>query len=54
MLPLEVVDDPRAMDQAAKEVQRLEDLEPDGFNKAIRALMSRQLPQPTANCWPDR
>jgi hypothetical protein len=54
MLPLEVVDDRRAMDQAVQEVQRLEDSEPDGFNKAIRALMSRQLPQPTANCWPDR
>ena len=51
---LDVVDDPKVMEKAEKEIQRLEELEPDGFNKAIWALMTRQLPQPTSGCWPDR
>lgn len=54
MRSVDVVADPQVMENAREEIQRLEKLEPDGFNKAIRALMSRQLPQPTTDCWPEQ
>ena len=50
---LDVVEDPQVMKMARNKIQRLEALEPDGFNKAIRALLTRQLPQPSSGCWPD-
>ena len=51
--PLDVVNDPQVIEKARGEIDRLDALEPDGFNKAIRVLMSHQLPQPTTDCWPD-
>jgi radical SAM superfamily enzyme len=53
-LSLDVVNDPKVLETAGKEIERLEASQPDGFNKAIWALMTRQLPQPTSGCWPDR
>jgi len=50
---LDVVDDPEFMEKARMEIQRLEASEPDGFNKAIRTLMTHQLPPLPSNCWPD-
>jgi radical SAM superfamily enzyme len=50
---LDVVDDPEFMEKARMEIQRLEASEPDGFNKAIRHLMSYQLPPLQSNCWPE-
>jgi hypothetical protein len=53
LLPLDVVDDPKTMEKAGKEIQRLEASAPDGFNKAIRALMTRQLPPLPSDNWPE-
>ncbi|HSW37895.1 MAG TPA: radical SAM protein [Acidobacteriota bacterium] len=50
-VPLDVVDNPEVMKEAGREIERLEAAEPDGFNKAIRALMTRQLPQLPSDCW---
>ena len=50
---LDVVADPKVMAKMREEIRRLEAMEPDGFNNAIRALLTRQLPQPTSGCWPD-
>ena len=50
---LDVVEDPQVMQKVRHEIQRLEASAPDGFNKAIRALLTRQLPQPSSGCWPD-
>jgi len=53
LLSLDVVDDPETMEKARIEIQRLDASAPDGFNKAIRALMTRQLPQLTSDTWPE-
>ena len=53
LLPLDVVDDPETIKKAGKEIQRLEASAPDGFNKAIRALMTRQLPPLPSDKWPE-
>ncbi|MBN2321991.1 MAG: radical SAM protein [Acidobacteria bacterium] len=53
LLPLDAVDDPQVIEKAGKEIQRLEESAPDGFNKAIRALMTRQLPPLPSDCWPE-
>lgn len=50
----DVVNDAELMNRLTAEVHRLERREPDGFNNAIRRLMSRQLPQPPDGCWPTR
>jgi hypothetical protein len=50
---LDIVDDPQLLEKARMEIQRLEASEPDGFNKAIRNLMTRQLPPLPSNCWPE-
>ncbi|MBN1566717.1 MAG: radical SAM protein [Acidobacteria bacterium] len=50
---LDVVDNLDFMEKARIEIQRLDALEPDGFNKALRALMARQLPPLPSNCWPE-
>jgi len=52
-LPLDVVEDPQTMEKARMEIERLEASTPDGFNKTIRALMVRQLPQPPSDSWPE-
>jgi len=51
---LSAVEDAELMEKLTTEVRRLEQQEPDGFNKAIRLLMARQLPQPPNGCWPTR
>jgi hypothetical protein len=53
LLPLDVVEDPDIMEKAGSEIQRLEASAPDGFNKAIRALMTRQLPALPSDTWPE-
>ena len=53
LLSLDVVDDPQTMEKAGMEIQRLEASTPDGFNKAIRALMVRQLPSLPSSDWPE-
>jgi hypothetical protein len=53
MLPLDAVEDPHVMEKTKKEIQRLEESSPDGFNKTIRALMVRQLPPPPSDSWPE-
>ena len=54
LVPLDVAEDARIMEEAASEVRRLEASEPDGFNRAIRALMTRQLPPLPGPAWPDQ
>jgi hypothetical protein len=49
---LNAVEDAELMEKLNAEVRRLEQQEPDGFNRAIRLLMARQLPQPPNGCWP--
>jgi hypothetical protein len=49
---LNAVEDAELMEKLNAEVRRLEQQEPDGFNKAIRLLMAGQLPQPPDGCWP--
>ena len=53
LLPLDIVDDSQIMEKAGMEIRRLEASAPDGFNKAIRALMTRQLPQLPSDTWPE-
>lgn len=50
---LQVVDDPQVLEKAKQQIENLEAQAPDGFNKAIRTLMTRQLPQLPTHCWPD-
>jgi|LSQX01.2.fsa_nt_gb hypothetical protein len=52
LIPLEVAEDDRVMEEVGREVQRLEALEPDGFNRAIRGLMTHQLPSLPGSAWP--
>ncbi|HSW38230.1 MAG TPA: hypothetical protein VLL97_01910, partial [Acidobacteriota bacterium] len=54
MISLDVVEKSEVMKEAEEEIGRLEASEPDGFNKAIRALMTCQLPQPPGQCWPEQ
>jgi radical SAM superfamily enzyme YgiQ (UPF0313 family) len=51
MRDIAVVKDHVLMDEAIGEIRRLEAREEDGFNKYIRALMTRQLPQLQTDCW---
>ena len=44
--PLEVVLDEKVMQEVLPQVEKLEQAEPDGFNRAIAALMSHMIPQP--------
>jgi len=44
--PLEVVLDKKVMEEVLPQVEKLERGEPDGFNRAIAALMSYMIPQP--------
>ena len=53
MLPLDAVDDPQVVEKARTEIERLEASTPDGFNKAIRTLMTYQLPQLPSELWPE-
>ena len=46
-----VVQNPALMDEARGDISRLEEQEEDGFNKYIRSLMTRQLPQLQTDCW---
>ena len=50
---LDVVDDPQVMEEARIEIERLEETIPDGFNKTIRNLMTRQLPPLPSDNWPE-
>lgn len=53
LVPLNVVDTPEVLQEAVAEIERMEASSPDGFNRAIRALMVRQLPQLPTDCWPE-
>ena len=53
MLPLDAVDDPQVVEKARTEIERLEASTPDGFNTAIRTLMTYQLPQLPSELWPE-
>jgi hypothetical protein len=53
LLPLDVIDDTQLMEKAGKEIQRLENSSPDGFNRTIRDLMTRQLPPLPSDNWPE-
>ena len=51
MRDIAVVQDDGLMDEARGEIRRLEEQEEDGFNRYIRSLMTRQLPQLQTDCW---
>jgi len=51
MRSLDVVKDKATITKLREEIRRLETEEEDGFNKAIRRLMSFQLPQPQTDAW---
>jgi len=53
LLPLDAVADPQVLDKAKEEIQRLEKSAPDGFNRTIRDLMTRQLPPLPSDNWPE-
>lgn len=48
---LDIVQDQRLMEEAGKEIDRLERAEEDGFNRHIRRLLTRQLPQLQTDSW---
>jgi radical SAM superfamily enzyme len=49
--PIDVVKDPKVMEQLLPEIENLEKRGPDGFNTYIHLLMSYQLPQPQTDNW---
>ena len=51
MMDIAVVQDDALMKEARRKIRRLEEHEEDGFNKYIRSLMTRQLPQLQTDCW---
>ena len=51
MKDIAVVQNDSLMDEARREIRRLDEQEEDGFNKYIRSLMTRQLPQLQTDCW---
>ncbi|MBN2242972.1 MAG: radical SAM protein [Acidobacteria bacterium] len=53
MVSLDVVNDAELMEEAGMEIERLEASAPDGFNRAIRSLMARQLPPLPSDTWPE-
>jgi len=48
---LDVLQDDSLMDKLKKDIENLESSEEDGFNKYIRMLMARQIPQLQTDCW---
>ncbi len=48
---LDILDDEKLVDEVGAEVEKLENKEPDGFNRYIRKLMTYQLPQPQRGVW---
>jgi histone acetyltransferase (RNA polymerase elongator complex component) len=51
MRDVSAVHDDDLMNEARVEIRRLEKQQEDGFNKYIRSLMTRQLPQLQTDCW---
>jgi radical SAM superfamily enzyme YgiQ (UPF0313 family) len=49
--PIDVVKDPKVMEQLLPEIEKLEQRGDDGFNKHIQHLMTYQLPQPQTDNW---
>lgn len=49
--PIDVVYNNDVMKQVLPEIERLEKMDEDGFNKYIKTLMSYQLPQPQTDEW---
>jgi hypothetical protein len=49
--PIDVVKDPKVMEQLLPEIEKLEKRGADGFNHYIQRLMSCQLPQPQTDNW---
>ena len=49
--PIDVVKDPKVMEQLTPEIEKLEQRGEDGFNKHIHHLMTYQLPQPQTDTW---
>lgn len=51
MRSLDVLDDEKLLNEILPEIEKQERSEEDGFNKYIRRLMTRQLPQPQTSVW---
>jgi radical SAM superfamily enzyme len=49
--PIDVVKDPKVMEQIRPEIEKLQKRGGDGFNKYIQHLMTYQLPQPQTDTW---
>jgi radical SAM superfamily enzyme len=49
--PIDVIKDPKVMEQLLPEIEKLEQRGDDGFNKYIHYLMTYQLPQPQTDNW---
>ncbi len=49
--PIDVVKDPKVMEQILPEIEKLEQRGDDGFNRYIQHLMTYQLPQPQTDNW---
>jgi radical SAM superfamily enzyme len=49
--PIDVVKDPKVMEQLTPEIEKLEQRGEEGFNKYIHYLMTYQLPQPQTDNW---
>ena len=48
---LDVLQDDTLMNKLKSDIKTLELAEKDGFNKYIRMLMARQIPQLQSDCW---
>jgi radical SAM superfamily enzyme len=49
--PLDVVRDPKVMEQLLPEIEKIQKSGDDGFNQYIQHLMTYQLPQPQTDTW---
>jgi radical SAM superfamily enzyme len=49
--PIDVVKDPKVMEQIRPEIEKLQQRGDDGFNQYIQHLMTYQLPQPQTESW---
>jgi hypothetical protein len=52
-IPLDVVRDRDVVEKVMRDVRKIEEQVPGGFDAHIRMLLSYQLPQPQTDCWED-